>query len=223
MTNISILTMMLDWPDDTFVEQLPAPAFTAAIIFFFVLPDGPWCGLRKNKRIPNDGGQFPSIIPPLIPLYRTSLKYPFSAPTGSIFCLFLASIILGSILSTLITLWGHDALAINAQNAHNHCTKTQRKTVERAHTQHAQQHRRIRLSCRHSSERKETGEDPCWVLVNPLPHVRHCAPKYARLARLCLSGLLGSVRFFVLGFLRFYVDFRLCTCANHVFLILHRK
>ena len=25
--------MMLDWPDDTFVEQLPTPAFTAAVIF----------------------------------------------------------------------------------------------------------------------------------------------------------------------------------------------
>ena len=34
VTNIfSILTMMLDWPDDTFIEPLPAPAFTAAIIF----------------------------------------------------------------------------------------------------------------------------------------------------------------------------------------------
>ena len=33
MTNISILTMMLDWPDDTFVKPLPAPAFTDAVIF----------------------------------------------------------------------------------------------------------------------------------------------------------------------------------------------
>ena len=33
MTNISFLTMMLNWPDDTFVEPLLAPAFTAAVNF----------------------------------------------------------------------------------------------------------------------------------------------------------------------------------------------
>ena len=53
----------MDWPDDTFVAQLPALAFMGAVIFS-VLPDSPQRGLRKVERVSNGGDPFSPIVPP---------------------------------------------------------------------------------------------------------------------------------------------------------------
>ena len=76
------------------------------------------------------------------------------------------------------------------------------------------------------AQQREKGdwEKPTYyACYTPSLHLRRTAPKRVHLGWLCLSGLLGSVRIFVLGFLWFYVNFHLRSPKNRVYLILHRK
>ena len=178
----SICSMMLDWPDDTFAEQLPAPAFTAAVIISlsFLMVRNVDSGRLSTLRMA-------AVDSPLLYLLKIS-----------IFC--------SKVINSLAIFLPRASLSLRshfgARCTNDHCTncaKTLRWTRTREHVHAAgRTARERRLRETHTS-----------CLLHPLPPPKSQSTRLRTLGSVVLVGLTWLCSDFCSWLSQLYVDFHL--------------
>ena len=155
---------MINWPDDTLVEQLPAPAFTIAGIFslsFLIIRNIDSGGLSALRMV--------DVNSPLSYLLKISICYPRVID-------FLTFFLPGAFFS-LGSCFGATIHMIIAQKKHKITAKTLRRTIENAN--YVREHKRTCLHGRSNSRRRDAERDLSAVLVTP-PPPHHSVPPTSR-------------------------------------------